>query len=217
MKIPLESAIRLLHETAHGTLATNSQREPGYPFATVLPFAPDAAHMPLFLISALAEHTRNLLADPRVSFLVNHAPDGNVQTGTRLTLIGEVARIDADKATTARYLRYHPSTEQYLELGDFAFFRLQPKRLRYIGGFGQAGWIEGSEWQAAQTLEAEQEASLIKELETQFGGKPRVLGIDCYGFDYESGGKRERQNFPENAAGTSDLGIRVRRLLTALT
>lgn len=216
MKIPLESAIRLMHEAGHGTLATHSQREPGYPFATILPFAPDANHNPLFLISGLAEHTKNLLADPRAGFLVSTPIDGNVQTGARLTLIGDVHRIETDKETTARFLRYHPSTEQYLSLGDFGFFRLEPVRLRYIGGFGQAGWIDRQEWRNAPALPFHEEAAILKELDIQFSGKLRLLGLDCYGADYESAGKRERQNFPGSPLPATDLPIRAKRLLTAM-
>ncbi len=216
MKIPLESVIRLMHEAGHGTLATHSQRELGYPFATILPFAPDANHNPLFLISGLAEHTRNLLADSRASFLVSTPVDGNVQTGARLTLIGDVRHIEADKETTARFLRYHPTTEQYLSLGDFGFFRLEPLRLRYIGGFGQAGWIDRQEWLDALALPLQEEAVILKELDIQLSGKLRLLGLDCYGADYESAGKRERQNFPGSPLPVADLPIRAKRLLSAL-
>ncbi|MBS4099035.1 MAG: pyridoxamine 5'-phosphate oxidase family protein [Sulfuricella sp.] len=216
MKIPLESAIRLIHETANGTLATHSLREPGYPFATILPFAADAGHNPLFLMSGLAEHTKNLAADPRCSFLVNTAQDGNVQTGARLTLIGNISPVEADKGLVARFLRYHPATEQYLSLGDFTFYRLEPIKLRYIGGFGQAGWLDQAEWQGAAALPLAEEAAILRELDIQLSGKPRLLGIDCYGVDFESAGKRERQNFPDPPLASNDLPTRAKRLLAAL-
>ena len=69
MNIQLDTVIPLLHESAFGVLATHSTQLPGYPFASILPFVLDESHRPIFLISALAEHTKNLLADARASFL----------------------------------------------------------------------------------------------------------------------------------------------------
>src|SRR5215470_11626125 len=48
-----------------GTLSTLSRRQPGHPFGSLMPYALDATGRPLFLISTLAMHTRNLDADPR--------------------------------------------------------------------------------------------------------------------------------------------------------
>lgn len=215
MKIPLESALQVLHTCASGTLATHSLREPGYPFVTILPFAPDADHKPLFLISGLAEHTKNLLADPRASFLVSTPQDGNVQTGARLTLIGDVRPVDANKELVTRFLRYQPATEQYLSLGDFAFFRFEPLKLRYIGGFGQAGWIDGEIWQGAMTLALDEETQLLGELNARLSGKARLIGIDCYGADFEMAGKRDRQSFPKPTSKTDELLLIASRLLAA--
>lgn len=216
MKIPLESAVRVLHEAASGTLATHSLHEPGYPFATILPFAPDANHNPLFLMSSIAEHTKNLLADPRCSFLVCTPQDGNVQTGARLTLVGNIQRIEADKQLTARFLRYQPATEQYLSLGDFAFYHLAPIKARYIGGFGQAGWIDQDDWQRAASLSLSEETRLLEELDVQLSGKARLLGVDCYGIDFESAGKRQRQMFLEPPLAPNALPSRAKHLLAAL-
>jgi putative heme iron utilization protein len=63
----VEHAIHLLHEAAYGTLATHSAILPGYPYATVVPYVPDETQRPVVCLSALAEHTKNLLADSRVS------------------------------------------------------------------------------------------------------------------------------------------------------
>src|SRR3569833_1288359 len=124
MKTDLDTALDLLHTATAGTLATQSRQLPGYPFATALPFVPDERNRPVFLVSTLAEHTRNLLADPRASFLVAAADQANVLAGARMTLMGEVDRVEATSELVARCVRYQPEAEQYLALGDFGFFRM---------------------------------------------------------------------------------------------
>ena len=196
MRIPVEAAIRLVHECPYGALATQSIQIPGYPFVSILPFVPDEAHNPVFLVSALAEHTRNLLADGRVSLLLSR-PDGeNVQTGARVTLMGEARPLDAGPALVARYLRYQPDGERYLALGDFRFFRLAPKRLRLIAGFGQMGWIEGATWCNGPVLPLEDEARLLQRLEAGAPEGARLLGLDRLGLDLERGGRRQRLDYP---------------------
>lgn len=203
MKPSLDTALHLLHSAATGALATHSAHLPGYPFATALPFVPDETHCPVLLLSALAEHTRNLLANPRASLLVTSADEQNVLTAPRMTIAGDVARIDTRPELAARYVRYQPDARQYLELGDFAFFRLQPKRARYIGGFAQMGWIEEVEWRDAAVLPPAEEAALLERFEQVLPAGARLLGIDCYGVDIERDGKRQRRHFAA-ACGTLD-------------
>ena len=53
-------------------------------------------------MSHLAEHTRNLHADPRAGFLVAHAPDGDVLEGQRLTLLGSFEPVAAEAVDESR-------------------------------------------------------------------------------------------------------------------
>lgn len=196
MKVSADSAIHLVHEAGYGTLATHSTHPPGFPYATILPFVPDENHNPLFFISRLAEHTKNLLADARASFLVA-LPDGeDVLAGPRITLTGEARHAELAPESMARFFRYHPEMRQLAGFGDFAFFRMVPLRLRLIAGFGQAGWLEGAAWQAAAPLSPVRESAMLEELERQAKGARRVLGLDCYGADVGQGEKRLRLRFP---------------------
>jgi hypothetical protein len=215
MKATFDTVIHLLHEVPAGTLATHSVHMPGYPFATALPFAPDERHRPIFLISGLAEHTKNLLADARASFLVASREAQPILAGERLTLVGDVARIDASAELLARFLRYHPEAEQYVALGDFAFFQLTPKSARHIAGFGEMGWIDGAEWANAAMLPLTDEALLYQELVVHQRPGVRLLGVDSYGVDIERGGKRERQHFAKPLTSPEKIGENVRRLLSA--
>ena len=138
---PGEQARRYLRARRHGVLSTLSRRFPGYPYGSVAPFVLDAAARPVILISRLAEHTRNIEADPHVSLLVQDAGD-DVQAGARITLIGEATHaVDDADASRARYLSYFPDAGRLLALGDFAFYRIEPCQLRAIGGFGDIHWV----------------------------------------------------------------------------
>ena len=207
MKITVAPVIHLLHEAAHATLATHSTQLAGYPYATALPCVVDAAQRPLFCVSLLAEHTKNLLADPRASLSVVGVENGNIQAGARMTLIGDVERFEPSAELLARYLRFQPEAKQYLEL-DFAFFRLQPKRIRYIGGPGKMGWIEDERWAELPVLPEAMEADLLQQLAGSVPAGTHLLGMDCFGIDYAVNGRRARQRFPEvrspeNLAGTA--------------
>lgn len=196
MKLDLSPVINLLHSATASTLATQSLQMPGYPYATVVPNVLDEQHRPILLISALAEHTKNLLADPKVSISVTETGIANVQDGQRLTLVGDAEQFEPSQELIARYLRYVPAAEQYLQL-DFMFFRIVPKRLRYIGGVGKMGWVETDVLEAVNKLSLDDESSLLAEVETVAPRNVTLLGIDPYGVDYIADGFRDRQALEE--------------------
>lgn len=216
MKIHLDTVIPLLHATSYGVLATQSTQVAGYPFASILPFVLDERHRPVFLISALAEHTKNLLADHRASFLVSSPNGENVLTGARLTIVGDVQRFEVSPELVARYLRYQPDAKRYLDLGDFAFFRLTPLRARYVAGFGEMGWVEEEEWASAAVLPSAGEAKLYRDFTDVLPIGTRLLGVDCYGVDIERQGKRERQQFTNAPVAEKNVGEVIKRFLAAL-
>ena len=193
MKIELTPVIHLLHSAQHSTLASQSLQMPGYPYATVLPNVLDDYHRPVLLISALAEHTKNILANGRVSISIVEPGCGNVQAGARLSIIGDAEQFEADEALKSRYLRYLPDAEQYLML-DFMFFRIQPQRIRYIGGVGKMGWLEADALgQDSISLNVEARLLALASRHTQIG--IRLLGIDNFGMDYCVDGQQKRLSF----------------------
>ncbi|MGS0742956.1 HugZ family pyridoxamine 5'-phosphate oxidase [Glaciimonas sp. GG7] len=218
MKINFPSAIHLLHETTWGNLATHSTQLPGYPFATILPFAVDEQHCPIFLISALAEHTKNLMADCRSSVLIHRQDHQNMLTTERMSIVGDAIAITPSPELIARYVRYHPDARDYLALGDFSFYRLQPQRARYVAGFGLMGWVEKDQWERAEVLSLIDERNLLQEIADTFSGsfRGRVLGIDSYGFDVEKNGQRSRERFPETGVTVDQIGDVVRRFLATM-
>ncbi|SAK73666.1 HugZ family pyridoxamine 5'-phosphate oxidase [Caballeronia ptereochthonis] len=209
MNIPSQAPLHLLHRVPEGTLATHSREPRGFPYPTALPFALTANHMPMLLISHLAEHTRNLQADPRAGFLVAHAAQGGVLEGQRLTMLGRFAPVlpEASGELARRYLRYHPEAGRYLELGDFCFWVMSLERMRYIGGFGAMGWLAGDELDSLAPLSYEDEASLCEYFDA-YPGRPenlQLLGIDRYGCDLLLGGTRNRFTFDKPRLTTEEL------------
>lgn len=190
----IEPVINLQHLAEFSTLATQSLQLPGYPYATVVPNVLDENHRPLLLVSRLAEHTKNLLADPRVSLSLVEPRTANVQTAARITLLGDAELFEPDDLLKARYLRYLPDAECYLEL-DFMFFRINPTRMRVIAGVGKMGWLEVAEWESAPSLPLDKESALLETAQRAAPTGIRILGIDCFGIDYEADGFRDRQKF----------------------
>ncbi len=137
----------LLRGQRDGVLATLSTRRDGWPFASVAQYALTPDGELLFLLSGLAEHTRNLNADPRASFIVHEREDGvDPLAAGRITLLGRAARAPGDRATTPLrecYLARHPHASEYLQLADFAFYVLRVTEARFVAGFGDMGWISG--------------------------------------------------------------------------
>ena len=173
---------------------TSGSHATTYPYATVVPNVLDERNRPLLLVSALAEHTKNLLAAPRVSLSLVELGATNVQTAAHMTLLGDAEWFEPDELLKARYLRYLPEAGQYLEL-DSMFFRIYPKRTRFIAGVGKMGWLEAEEWSAVPSLTPARECTLVEIAQQAARTGIRILGVDCYGIDYEVDGFRDRQAF----------------------
>ncbi len=141
-----EAVRRLVREARHGLLSTNGLEPAGFPYGSLVPVASAEAGEPLLLVSALAQHAKNLVADPRASLLLLARSEGDPQQAARATLIGTARRLDGAEAAAARvrYLDAHPDAARYFEL-DFRLWALAPAEARYVGGFGAAAWVSGTE------------------------------------------------------------------------
>ena len=203
-----------------GVLSTHSAKHPGYPYGSALPHVTDHAGRPVVLISHLAEHTHNLEADPRASFIVcAQGPD--LQAQPRVTLLGETRPVADQEAIAARYLRFYPDHEQYLQIGGFRFFALEPLQVRYIQGFGGLHWIAGDSYLAADTTAmAEAEPSVLEHMNADHRDALReycrathaiepndveMIGVDCDGFDVRADGSLLRFAFEEPVAAPAQL------------
>ena len=98
-----ERARTLMHLGRTGTLSTQLRKHTGFPFGSVAPYGLDAHGRPTFLISTMAMHTQNLLADPHASLLVTQPGwTEDPLAGARLTLVGTVSGVPAARSRAVR-------------------------------------------------------------------------------------------------------------------
>jgi putative heme iron utilization protein len=145
-----ERARTLAARIGTGTLCTLAVEPEGYPYGSFVTVALDAGD-PVFLISSLAEHTRNLERDHRASLLVAEGGADDPLANGRVTMLGPCTRIDGDAGSArAAFLAAHPNAAYYADFRDFGFWKLRVTAIRYIGGYGRMSWIDQSDWQAAE-------------------------------------------------------------------
>lgn len=139
-----EEVRALLRAQKAGVICTISAKLSGAPFGSLASYALSARGEPLFLFSALAQHTQNLAADPRASLFVWDAVAAadDPQQGPRVCLAGRVDALQDAEADAARaaFVARHPQAEPWLQL-DFTPFALRVSDVQFVGGFAQAGWI----------------------------------------------------------------------------
>lgn len=143
-----ERARTLVAAIKTGTLCTIAKEPEGFPYGSFVTFAMDGGS-PVFFISDLAEHTKNLKRDGRASLLVAEGGEGDPLANGRVTLLGMCRRLEAaderDRAKAA-YLETHPNASYYIDYSDFSFYRLNVEGVRYIGGYGRMSWVDVGDW-----------------------------------------------------------------------
>lgn len=218
-------ARRLLRRFRAGVLSTQSLKLPGYPYGAALPFCTDSRGRVVVQISHLAEHTRNAERDGRVSFTVS--PMGaDLQSGERQSVLGDLAPVDEPRVAE-RFLRFFPEGRRYLAIGGFRFWRLEPRQVRLIAGFGSLHWLDGAHMLAADSTLTDAEADVVDHMNADHAHNLRdycrhvhgvspasaeMAGIDCDGFDVRADGALLRFEFERPVA---DAGA-AREQLVAL-
>jgi len=191
-------ARQLLRAHRYGALCTLSKKFDGHPFGSITPYLVDHDGSLLILISTLAEHTKNIQHDPRVSLITHNQESPHIQTQGRVTVLGSAVLVSDREGAGLRYLRYFPEARTYFAMHDFSFYRIVPQAIRYIGGFGNIHWVKAEKYSVASypliaqedeilaQMNAEQETAL-RRLSAQNELKAELIGIDCDGFDLRVG------------------------------
>lgn len=222
-----DEARLLLRRARTGTLATIN-REGGIPYASLANVATDVEGQPIILVSGLAWHTRNLLADGRASLLVAEPPEsGDALTGARVTVMGRFVRSDEPRLRR-RYLARHPEATMYADFRDFAFWRMEPEKVHAVAGFGRIETLEVNEvFPSAEEMAAVEE-SAVRHMNEDHAGAVRVIAsqllkagdgdwkfsaIDPDGAILAKAGQVLRLAFPAMVTNADDL----RRTLAELT
>jgi heme oxygenase (biliverdin-IX-beta and delta-forming) len=135
---PARLARSLLRKSRHGALAT-LMAGGGAPYCSLVNVASHPDGSPILLLSRLAVHTRNILADARVSLMLDERAAGDPLEGARIMLAGRAEEVSgaAAEILRRRYLNAHPSAEAFVEFKDFSFFRIIPSGTHLVAGFGR--------------------------------------------------------------------------------
>src|ERR1700749_1487727 len=134
---PSGLARSLLRRSRQGALATLMAGS-GDPYCSLVNLASYPDGSPILLISRLAVHTKNILADGRVSLMLDERSAGDPLEGARIMLSGRAEEAGDEKdLLKRRYLNAHPSAEAFVSFKDFAFFRIRPTGTHLVAGFGR--------------------------------------------------------------------------------
>lgn len=202
-------ARRLMRRSGFAALGTNFE---GAAYVSLVAVACDHDAGPLLMLSRLAQHTRNFVADSRVSLLFDGTREfADPLAGPRLTVLGRIEACD-DAAARDRFTARHPDSAAYAGFGDFRLYRVEVERGHFVAGFGRISWIDGAELcfaAQAQALAAA-EAGIVahmnedhadalalfaERLLRKSGTGWRMTGIDPEGIDLRSGGETARLDF----------------------
>jgi putative heme iron utilization protein len=140
----LADLVRRRKAAALGTLHA------GAPFVSMVPYAvlPDGSAFVIH-VSRLAGHTKDMLAEPRVSLLVMQTEGEGVaaQALARVSIQGRAQEMekgsDGERDCRAAYLARFPESAPLTEFGDFSFFLVRAEQARFVAGFAQAMSLTG--------------------------------------------------------------------------
>jgi heme oxygenase (biliverdin-IX-beta and delta-forming) len=225
---PKATAKKLMREGRSGALATLMAGS-GDPYCSLVNVATAVDGTPLLLISRLAIHTKNVLADPRASLMLDERREGDPLQGARVMLMGAVAKTDSPDARR-RYLAYQPEAEMFAGFADFAFYELKLKGAHLVAGFGRivdltpadlltdvsgAEAMLETETSAVEHMNADH-AETCRLYATKLLGAPdgawRCVGCDPEGLDLQAERIGLRLPFPQRVTEPGALRAMLKKL-----
>jgi putative heme iron utilization protein len=234
-----EEARTIAAATNAGTLA--SLTKTGDPWASFVTYglldAGPSAGAPVLCVSHLAEHGRNLAADPRASLaVVAPGAEADPLASPRITLAGFVeqpvgAELDAARAA---HVAAVPAAKYYIDYSDFSVWVLRVQRVRWVGGYGRMDSATAFDYAAATAdpLSAiaasaiehlnDDHAGALTEMARALGGFPDAesamcTSVDRYGMDLKvstpRGGAYTRVGFGGAVGSAEELRAATVRLV----
>ncbi len=225
---PKTVAKKLMREARSGALAT-LMAGTGDPYCSLVNVASAAGGAPLLLISRLALHTKNILADPRVSLMLDERRAGDPLEGARVMLMGQARNTDSEDARR-RYLARQPEAEAFAGFGDFAFYTIEFKAAHLVAGFGRIVDLKPADilvdLAGAETLVAAEpevvahmnadHAETCRLYADKLLGAPdgdwRCVGCDPEGLELQSGRIALRLPFPQRVNSPGALRAVLRQM-----
>jgi putative heme iron utilization protein len=218
---PRIAAKKLMREGRSGALATLMPGS-GDPYCSLVNVATAFDGAPLVLISKLAIHTKNVMADSRVSLMLDERKEGDPLEGARVMLMGR-AVVSTDDNDRRRYLARQPEAAMFAGFPDFAVYRIEIAAAHLVAGFGRIvdlkpGDILVDVAGADELLAAEQgavdhmnedHADACRLYATKLLGAPdggwRCAGLDPEGLELQNGRVALRLPFPQRVSGPGPL------------
>jgi putative heme iron utilization protein len=204
----------------------------GDPYCSLVNIASHADGSPILLISRLALHTANILADSRVSLMLDERAEGDPLEGARIMLAGRAEQAAGAEAAILRrrYLNAHPSAEAFVDFKDFSFFRIRPGAAHLVAGFGRivdltpeqfltdisdCGALLEAEQDAIDHMNADHRETMNLYATRLLGADPgdwRCTGCDPDGIDMQAGAATLRLDFPRRIITGAALRQVVKQL-----
>lgn len=223
------SARRLLNQQSVGVLSTHSIALEGYPFGSIVPYVLNYEGEPTMLISDIAQHTRNIKENNKVSLIVFDQLADDSQASGRLTWLGDAELVDTslDKEISARYLRYFPQAASYFDTHDFSFYKISLRRVRFIGGFGQIYWVERDDMLQSNPFR-ENEADIIEQINRDYApaflhyseklvgekfSSVKMVGLDSEGCDLMADKSKIRLDFKSPVSTAEEVHTHLANLI----
>ena len=225
---PRHAARTLLREARSGALATLMAGS-GDPYCSLVNVATAADGSPLLLISRLAVHTKNILADPRVSLMLDERSAGDPLEGARVMLMGTAHRTD-DPNARRRYLERQPEAKMFADFGDFGFYSIELRGAHLVAGFGRivdlsradlvtdlagADALVNAEQEIVAHMNVEHLAAVRLYATRLLGdgdGDWRCVGCDPEGLELQWDRRARRLDFPQRVASPGVLRQVLKRL-----
>jgi putative heme iron utilization protein len=218
---PRRAARMLLREGRSGALATLMVGS-GDPYCSLVNVATEADGSPVLLISRLAVHTKNILADARVSLMLDERRAGDPLEGARVMLMG-TAHATEDPNARRRYLERQSEANMFADFADFGFYRIALRGAHLVAGFGRIVDLSSADIltavagaEALVDAEAEivahmnaEHLSAIRLYATRLLGDSdgdwRCVGCDPGGLELQLDRRARRLDFPQRVASPSVL------------
>ena len=222
------AAKKLLREARSGALASLIPPK-GDPYCSLVNVATAIDGAPLMLLSKLAIHTKNILADKRVSLMLDERKVGDPLEGARVMLMGSCSENGEPSARKA-YLRRQQEAEMFASFADFAVYRIDITKAHLVAGFGRivdlaprdvftditdASALVDAEAEAIAHMNADH-ADACRLYATKLLGAAdgdwTCVGVDPEGIELQSGRAALRLVFPQRVTGPGPLRAMLKQL-----
>ena len=160
----IANASLLLRQQHSAILSTHSLSVEGFPFGSITPFLLTNHGDIVIYASDIAQHSRNMKSNPKVSLFIHDPSEHDSQANARVTVLGEASVDAVAQSDIDRYFRLFPQAKAYEQTHDFRFYLIKTVRVRYIGGFGEIYWLPEDLWRQSFVDIGEAELSAIEHM-----------------------------------------------------